>query len=205
MVLIKTLLAVVLIFAMKKMLRKVFPLDCHFVQSRVIRTVQFIVITCLYLFLLDAEPILYSISVVGAIIVYTNMFIIKKEANSKLVTVPNMFDSQTVALHLASNNQSFDKETYRELKQLIRLLKCVNVKKVTLCSPMFFKDDEIRNTNILHRYLSSEIQSIESREISFKRKPLAVAYLLFNKHIRKTKSLQKLNIFKWYQFDIYLT
>ncbi|EGR2026338.1 hypothetical protein DYB89_14760 [Vibrio cholerae] len=203
--LIKYLIAALCIILFFNLVKKQFRLDCHFVRDRAIRTTEIALCLIVYLYITDAEPIFYNLTVLLIAFIHCRTFIIKESDSSKLATVPDLLNSKSVSVHLAQPTQAFDKATYLELKQLITKLKNTNVNKVTLCSPMFYKSANLRSHKRLNNFLMSEIRNIESKEVSFISKPLPVAMLSYYKFIKREKSLRNLNLLKWYQIEIHLT
>ncbi|OXX19142.1 hypothetical protein B9J87_09410 [Vibrio sp. V19_P1S1T109] len=203
--LIKYLLAFLCFILFFKLIRKQFGLDCHFVRDRNIRTLQMTLCAIVCLSVSDSEPIFYLLAAFLLVVIHCYTFVIKECEGSKLAIVPDLLNRRSVSVHLARPTQAFDKATYLELKLLISRLKKANVSKVTLCSPMLYKSDKARNQSRLNKLLVSEIKHIESKEVNCICKPLSVATLSYYKYIRREKSLQNLNVLKWYQIEIHLT
>lgn len=208
MVLLNLTLVILVAFALKKIYGQSFNLECHFIRDRAIRTLKIAGLFLVYIWLLEDMHmeigLLYAVLPGLALITYLYTFYVRESPTSKLAIVPSILNRGSVSVHLASPMQPFDKATYIELKQVIRKLKSMNVEKVTLCSPMFYKADKLRNTTRLQQYLSSDVTRIECREIAPISDPLGLFTLFFYKHIRRSIPLKKLNILKWHEFELYL-
>ena len=71
---------------------------------------------------------------------------------SLVVTKPLL--STVATVHLRNAYQPFDRETYAELMQLVRVLPSKGIPRITLTSPMFYKsNDELRDFSTLEKQL----------------------------------------------------
>ncbi len=151
-------------------------------------------------------PLLASVAILCAFPVsyYVFAFNVKRLPTAKLAVVPHWRKKDTVAIHLQRASDAFSTETYRELPILLQDLADMNIRTVTLTSPMFGKNGQLRSLTRLKRSVSSVTTGITSSSFSIFKTPLAGFVLGLTKHIKKAPALTNTDLTTQYQLTLTL-
>lgn len=128
----------------------------------------------------------------------------KSSPHAKLAVVPHWRKKDTVAIHLQHASDAFNAETYRELPILLQDLASMNIRTVTLTSPMFGKNGKLRSLTRLKRSISSVTTDITSSSFSLFKTPLAGVVLGLTKYMKKAPALKNTDLTTQYQLTLTL-
>ncbi len=130
----------------------------------------------------------------------------KSSPNAKLAVVPHWRKKDTVAIHLQHPSDAFNTETYRELPVLLQELAKMNIRTVTLTSPMFGKNGKLRPLTRFKRSLSNVVtdDNITSSSFSILKTPLEGIVLGVTKYMKKAPALQNTDLSTQYQLTLTL-
>ncbi|ELB2132121.1 hypothetical protein QNS33_004476 [Vibrio parahaemolyticus] len=182
-------------------------LTSNLYRKRWILSVELAYWTLFSLILIHPDiPLLASIAVLCGIPIgyYVFAFQVKNSPNAKLTVVPNWRKKDTVAIHLQHASDAFNTETYRELPILLQDLASMNIRTVTLTSPMFGKNGKLRSLTRLKRSVSSVTTDITSSSFSLFKTPLAGIVLGLTKYIKKAPALKNTDLTTQYQLTLTL-
>ncbi len=151
-------------------------------------------------------PLLASVVILCALPVsyYAFAFNVKSSPTAKLTVVPHWRKKDTVAIHLQHASDAFNTETYRELPILLQDLANMNIRTVTLTSPMFGKNGQLRSLTRLKRSVSSVTTDISSSSFSIFKTPLAGIVLGITKFMKNAPALKNTNLTTQYQLTLTL-
>ncbi|EPZ5421664.1 hypothetical protein ACXOL9_004091 [Vibrio parahaemolyticus] len=151
-------------------------------------------------------PLLASVVILCALPVsyYAFAFNVKSSPTAKLTVVPHWRKKDTVAIHLQHASDAFNTETYRELPILLQDLANMNIRTVTLTSPMFGKNGQLRSLTRLKRSVSSVTTDISSSSFSIFKTPLAGIVLGVTKYMKKASALKNTDLTTQYQLTLTL-
>ncbi|HHB1578412.1 hypothetical protein [Vibrio parahaemolyticus] len=193
------------------MTRSVFKtqsdLTSNLYQKRWILSVELAYWTLFSLILIHPDiPLLVSIAVLCGIPIgyYVFAFQAKNSPTAKLAVVPHWRKKDTVAIHLQHPSDAFNTETYRELPILLQDLANMNIRTVTLTSPMFGKNGQLRSLTRLKRSVSSVTTDISSSSFSIFKTPLAGIVLGVTKYMKKAPALKHTDLTTQYQLTLTL-
>ncbi|MBE3866729.1 hypothetical protein HJ169_21820 [Vibrio parahaemolyticus] len=193
------------------MTRSVFKtqsdLTSNLYRKRWILSVELAYWTLFSLILIHPDiPLLVSIVVLCGIPIgyYVFAFQAKNSPTAKLAVVPHWRKKDTVAIHLQHASDAFNTETYRELPILLQDLANMNIRTVTLTSPMFGKNGQLRSLTRLKRSVSSVTTDISSSSFSIFKTPLAGIVLGVTKYMKKAPALQNTDLTTQYQLTLTL-
>ncbi|HHY0571721.1 TPA: hypothetical protein ACVU5J_003954 [Vibrio parahaemolyticus] len=193
------------------MTRSVFKtqsdLTSNLYQKRWILSVELAYWTLFSLILIHPDiPLLASIAVLCGIPIgyYVFAFQAKNSPTAKLAVVPHWRKKDTVAIHLQHASDAFNTETYRELPILLQDLANMNIRTVTLTSPMFGKNGQLRSLTRLKRSVSSVATDISSSSFSIFKTPLAGIVLGVTKYMKKAPALKHTDLTTQYQLTLTL-
>ncbi|HBC3544396.1 TPA: hypothetical protein KD020_003736 [Vibrio parahaemolyticus] len=193
------------------MTRSVFKtqsdLTSNLYQKRWILSVELAYWTLFSLILIHPDiPLLASIAVLCGIPIgyYVFAFQAKNSPTAKLAVVPHWRKKDTVAIHLQHASDAFNTETYRELPILLQDLANMNIRTVTLTSPMFGKNGQLRSLTRLKRSVSSVTTDISSSSFSIFKTPLAGIVLGVTKYMKKASALKHTDLTTQYQLTLTL-
>ncbi len=151
-------------------------------------------------------PLLASVVILCALPVsyYAFAFNVKSSPTAKLTVVPHWRKKDTVAIHLQHASDAFNTETYRELPILLQDLAKMNIRTVTLTSPMFGKNGQLHSLTRLKRSVSSVTTDISSSSFSIFKTPLAGIVLGVTKYMKKASALKNTDLTTQYQLTLTL-
>ncbi|HHY0507436.1 TPA: hypothetical protein ACVU5Q_003700 [Vibrio parahaemolyticus] len=195
------------VFMTRSIFKTQSDLTSNLYRKRWILSVELAYWTLFSLILIHpAIPLLASIAVLCGIPIgyYVFAFQAKNSPTAKLVVVPNWRKKDTVAIHLQHASNAFNTETYRELPILLQDLASINIRTVTLTSPMFGKEGELRSLEHLERSVSSVVTNITPSSFSMFKTPLAGIVLGWAKHIKKAPALKNTDLTTQYQLTLTL-
>ncbi len=154
-------------------------------------------------------PLVFSVAVLCGIPIsyYVFAFQAKRSPTAKLTVVPHWRKKDTVAIHLQHPSDTFNTETYRELPILLQELAKMNIRTVTLTSPMFGKNGELRPLTRFKRSISNVVtdDNITSSSFSILKTPLEGLVLGLTKHIKKAPALKNTDLTTQYQLTLTLS
>ncbi|ELB2239716.1 hypothetical protein QNZ93_004583 [Vibrio parahaemolyticus] len=181
-------------------------LTSNFYRKRWILSVELAYWTLFSLILIPDIPLQASIAVLCSIPIcyYVFAFQAKNSSNAKLAVVPHWRKKDTVAIHLQHASDAFNTETYRELPILLQDLASMNIRTVTLTSPMFSKNGKLRSLTRLKRSVSSVTTDITSSSFSLFKTPLAAIVLGLTKYMKKAPALKNTDLTTQYQLTLTL-
>lgn len=103
-----------------------------------------VITSCFLLWLNDSWELAVCGGVALSWLMMCFVYRAQETPQSQLVVIPSLFNSRCAEVHLANPRQHFNRQTYRELPQLLQRLSELGFETVTLTSPMFAKGDELR-------------------------------------------------------------
>ncbi len=136
---------------------------------------------------------------------YCFAFNVKSSPTAKLSVVPHWRKKDTVAIHLQHASDTFNAETYRELPILLQRLAEMNIRTVTLTSPMFGKKGELRTLTHLRRSVAGIAKDITPTSFCIFRTPVTGLALGFTKYIKKASVLKNTTLTTQYQLTLTLS
>ncbi|ENP0827196.1 hypothetical protein ACCI36_004421 [Vibrio parahaemolyticus] len=195
------------VFMTRSIFKTQSDLTSNLYRKRWILSVELAYWTLFSLILIHPDiPLLASIAVLCGIPIsyYVFAFQAKNSPTAKLVVVPNWRKKDTVAIHLQHASDAFNTETYRELPILLQDLASMNIRTVTLTSPMFGKNGKLRSLTRLKRSISSVTTDITSSSFSLFKTPLAGIVLGLTKYMKKAPALKNTDLTTQYQLTLTL-
>ncbi|RJX65870.1 hypothetical protein DZ860_21155 [Vibrio sinensis] len=132
------------------------------------------------------------------------LFRLQDSHTALLVVVPSALNPTQAHIHLRNPTDTFTKQTYHELPQLLTILSQQGFKTAVLTSPMFVKETGTRPIHRLTRILAKTIDNIDIQSSSCWKHPLGTASLLFAKYLQKTTTLKNTSIIHWPQITLSL-
>ena len=112
---------------------------------------------------------------------------------------------KTVTVHLATPYQAFNRETYRQLFNLVDTLPRYGVKRLKLSSPMFYtQTGELRKMAILDKGLNKRYARLTHAPTGRFDCLLGKISMLLSRDKRKRAGLTKINIVNWHTITIEL-
>ncbi|EGQ9131364.1 hypothetical protein GA069_16105 [Vibrio parahaemolyticus] len=196
------------------MTRSVFKtqsdLTSNLYRKRWILSVELAYWTLFSLILIHPDiPLLASIAVLCGIPIgyYVFAFQAKNSPTAKLAVVPHWRKKDTVAIHLQHPSDAFNTETYRELPVLLQELAKMNIRTVTLTSPMFGKNGKLRPLTRFKRSISNVVtdDNITSSSFSILKTPLEGIVLGATKYMKKASALKNTDLTTQYQLTLTLS
>ncbi len=196
------------------MTRSVFKtqsdLTSNLYRKRWILSVELAYWTLFSLILIHPDiPLLASIAVLCGIPIgyYVFAFQAKNSPTAKLAVVPHWRKKDTVAIHLQHPSDAFNTETYRELPVLLQELAKMNIRTVTLTSPMFGKNGKLRPLTRFKRSISNVVtdDNITSSSFSILKTPLEGIVLGVTKYMKKASALKNTDLTTQYQLTLTLS
>ncbi|WP_322805396.1 hypothetical protein SO574_23465 (plasmid) [Vibrio alfacsensis] len=163
-----------------------------------------VITSCFLLWLYDSWTLAVCGGVALSWLMMCFVYRAQETPQSQLVVIPSMFNSRCAEVHLANPRQHFNRQTYRELPQLLQRLSELGFETVTLTSPMFAKGDELRALTRLKRILSVQVIRIEAAHIHWTTKPVGTLALCFAKYLQRASTLHSVNVTSWYQLTLTL-
>lgn len=195
------------VFMTRSVFKTQSDLTSNLYQKRWILSVELAYWTLFSLILIHPDiPLLASIAVLCGIPIgyYVFAFQAKNSPTAKLAVVPHWRKKDTVAIHLQHASDAFNTETYRELPILLQDLANMNIRTVTLTSPMFGKNGQLRSLTRLKRSVSSVTTDISSSSFSIFKTPLAGIVLGVTKYMKKAPALKHTDLTTQYQLTLTL-
>ncbi|TNZ85635.1 hypothetical protein CGK40_24960 [Vibrio parahaemolyticus] len=195
------------VFMTRSVFKTQSDLTSNLYQKRWILSVELAYWTLFSLILIHPDiPLLASIAVLCGIPIgyYVFAFQAKNSPTAKLAVVPHWRKKDTVAIHLQHASDAFNTETYRELPILLQDLANMNIRTVTLTSPMFGKNGQLRSLTRLKRSVSSVTTDISSSSFSIFKTSLAGIVLGVTKYMKKAPALKHTDLTTQYQLTLTL-
>ncbi|MDF5187735.1 hypothetical protein P3666_20955 [Vibrio parahaemolyticus] len=196
------------VFTTRSIFKTQSGLTSNIYRKRWILSVELAYWTLFSLILIHPDiPLLASIAVLCGIPIgyYVFAFQAKNSPTAKLAVVPHWRKKDTVAIHLQHASDAFNTETYRELPILLQDLANMNIRTVTLTSPMFGKNGQLRSLTRLKRSVSSVTTDISSSSFSIFKTPLAGIVLGVTKYMKKASALKNTDLTTQYQLTLTLS
>ncbi|EIA1590139.1 hypothetical protein K6837_004108 [Vibrio parahaemolyticus] len=195
------------VFMTRSIFKTQSDLTSNLYRKRWILSIELAYWTLFSLILIHPDiPLLASITVLCGIPIgyYVFAFQVKNSPNAKLTVVPHWRKKDTVAIHLQHASDAFNTETYQELPILLQDLASMNIRTMTLTSPMFGKNGKLRSLTRLKRSISSVTTDITSSSFSLFKTPLAGVVLGLTKYMKKAPALKNTDLTTQYQLTLTL-
>lgn len=185
---------------------KAQPLDRHCTKRRWLTSIG-MGITTIVFFCVQSFPLIHGLTwgILLTLVLALLVFRVQTSSAAKLAVVPYLLKRTYAQIHLSNAKQAFDKQTYRELPQLLHELSDIGFEVVTLTSPMFSKKNKIRNLAVLKKTLSNEVKDIQIKPLHWSMVLWKICLLSFAKYVQRAPSLHNVHVIHWCRITLILT
>ncbi|WP_099609471.1 hypothetical protein [Vibrio coralliilyticus] len=187
-----------------KLVRLKHDIACNVYTLRILKSTVLSLIMGAYLHTLDMGSLIYVFVPLTATASYFSFFVLVHRESKKLVVVPYPLNRSKVAIHLSEVNRTFDRDTYQQLTVLLSKLKQHDIEVVTLTSPMFVKDGQLRNMALFKRMLKPHIKTLRVECVPWYQRMLPTVSLVYFKYIKKAPIFKNTSTSHWVRFALTL-